>query len=811
MPVLVEMGWGGLVQAPATITWTDITQRVDMKQGVTITRGASDELSETQPGTATLTLDNQDGALTPGNPGSPFYPYVRRNAPIRISRAVIPTQTGAAPYPVGMLGDDFDGTVNTSRWPNRYGGAALIDGRLRIPLLPGGSAGFQSARLWKLPNSSLCARWSSAPGTNGSSASLVNFTLDGVTSGNRLGFSFNVVTGKLRCMNMVGFVDNTSVDLTYSPIDHLWLRVRESSGTFYWETSSDGFGWTVQRSLATPSWASTDSLLVSLTTSRTGGTGDYTEFDLLGAQVRPRFYGVVNEFPIEWEGLLSKVTVSATDLFKRLNRLPLLMSCLSEEIKSLAPLAYYPLTEPTGATSAGDLSGTTAGPLTIAQAGAGGSMDFGTATGPAAATDALPVLTPASATAGKYLTADMGPEYQDASTGNWNMMEAWFSTTTPGRVIFALVGSAGTMQIVWSLDGSGALQAETMQDGNSWLVTTIITGNLADGRLHHFAYDEKANRVYVDGVLKASGSVQLMYGLRNLTVGAYAGARLWSGTIGHIALAATPSTSLGPQMATHYQAGTTAFAGEKADARITRLAGYAGLTAVTILGTTHDPIAGQGEAGSGVVARMREVEATESGRLYATRSGYGLAYQSRDLRYNPDPASEAFTIAYADLETLGVQLADDDQKLCNQVEASRPGGATQKVRADSSVLAFGLYGQTLEILKTSDNSLVDAASWIVSRYANPDPELREVLIEAYTLPTYLNILDADISSFFSVTGLPAQASASSMRVTVEGYTETIREKSHVIQFRTSASARDSVWVLGDATHGVLDSTTRLAY
>ena len=82
MAVLVEMGWGGLVQAPWSITWTDITNRVDQGQGVTITRGASDELSETQPGTATMTLDNLDGALTPGNPNSPYYPYVRKNAPV---------------------------------------------------------------------------------------------------------------------------------------------------------------------------------------------------------------------------------------------------------------------------------------------------------------------------------------------------------------------------------------------------------------------------------------------------------------------------------------------------------------------------------------------------------------------------------------------------------------------------------------------------------------------------------------------------------------------------------------------------------
>jgi hypothetical protein len=52
MPLLVEMGFGGLVTAPETITWTDVSRSVDVvKQGVTITRGAADELSEIQPGT----------------------------------------------------------------------------------------------------------------------------------------------------------------------------------------------------------------------------------------------------------------------------------------------------------------------------------------------------------------------------------------------------------------------------------------------------------------------------------------------------------------------------------------------------------------------------------------------------------------------------------------------------------------------------------------------------------------------------------------------------------------------------------------
>ena len=810
MAVLVEMGWGGLVQAPWSITWTDITNRVDQGQGVTITRGASDELSETQPGTATMTLDNLDGALTPGNPNSPYYPYVRKNAPVRVSVAYYPAKTGAAPYPLSMLVDDFDnGVVDPAKWTT-VGGSAEVGGRLRQPMTST-VARHTSVREWSLAGSQLTVKLCTVPAAGGSSSASASWYVYSATSGTRLRWSYNPLTNQLRAAIEVGGADAGGVNLAYSAIDHAWLRVRETSGTVFMETSPDGWDWTVRRSAATPAWVNSDMVQVEFAATRTGGTPDYIEWDYLGAMVRPRFYGTVNEWPVEWEGLLSSVTISATDLFKRLNRLPALMSCLSEEIRVLAPAVYYPLTEPTESTSAGDLSGTTAGPLTIAQASVGGTLTFGTTPGPAAAADALPLLTPASSTAGKYLTADMGAAYQSATTSGWNMMECWFQTSTPGRVIFALLGVAGTMRMVWALGAGGALQVETSVDGDIWQTVTVTTGNLADGKLHHLVYDEVLNQVYVDGAAKtSSGFIQLMVTLRTLSVGAYANARLWSGTIGHIALHATPSVSLGPTMATHYQAGIDAYAGEDADTRITRLARYGGVNSVTIHGSTHDPIAGQGDAGSTVVARMREVETTESGRLYAERDYFGLAYQSRDLRYNPDASSEVFAIAYADLEP-GVQLADDDQKLVNAVEASRPGGATQSITAASSILAYGRYEKPLTLLKTSDNSVTDAAYWIVSRYADPAPEIREVPIEAYTMPQYLDILDADISSYFTVYDLPSQAPTLEARVTVEGYTETIREQSHLIQYRTSASATDSVWILDDPVYSQLNYTTRLAY
>ncbi|MEU9946932.1 hypothetical protein [Streptomyces sp. NPDC047939] len=821
MPILVEMGWGGRVTAPGDIVWTDISRRVDQVQGVTITRGASDELADTQPGTASLRLDNLDGALTPGNPNSDFFPHVRRNAPIRISQVVMPVRSGAAPYPVSMLGDTFDSAVDTARWPNRYGSAALVEGRLRIPLAVGGSAGFQSAREWKLPGASVCARLTTAPAAGGSSAALAHFILDSTTNGTRIGFQLNAVTQVLRCVSMVGFVDGASVDFPYSHIDDLWLRIRETSGTVYWETSGDGWDWTILRTLATPAWVTSQSLIMSLTTSRTGGAGDYLEWDLLGGVVRPRFYGMVNEWPVQWEGLLSSVTISATDMFKRLNRLPTLRSMASQEILLDGPQAFYPLTEAAGATSAGNIAATARPALTITSVGASGTLDLGAVAGPPATDEQVPLFTPTSSTVGKYLSVDTIASIPPSAGGGGGsnadtLYECWFQTSVSGRVMMSWLDGeplAFENSLAFSLEsGTGKLKLESRV--NNFLTSAVAaTPNLADGAWHHLVYSNvvAVQTAWVDGVSYALASSSAS-DVRLLHVGSYKGTGLWSGSVSHVAIYGdSGSGPFGYELADHYPAGATGYEGETADVRTTRLASYAGVNSVTVHGSLHDPVASQGPAGTAVMARLREVESTESARLFAERDYYGLAYQSRDLRYNPDPFDEVFTIPYADLETSGVQLADDDQKLCNQVEGSRPGGAVQVVADQDSIDEYGVYGQQLNLIKTTDSSVRDAASWLVARYADPAPELREVPVDAATMPEFLDILDADISSYFTVYDLPEQSSAPEIRCTVEGYTETISENRHVIQFRTSASSRDSVWVLDDPVYSVLDSTTRLAY
>lgn len=63
---------------------------------------------------------------------------------------------------------------------------------------------------------------------------------------------FGVSGNNLRVAKKVtGTVTNLAT-VAYSSTNHRWLRLRETAGTLFWETSADGLNWTTQHSEATP-------------------------------------------------------------------------------------------------------------------------------------------------------------------------------------------------------------------------------------------------------------------------------------------------------------------------------------------------------------------------------------------------------------------------------------------------------------------------------------------------------------------------------------------------------------------------------
>lgn len=102
-PVLVEIWVNG--------AWVDITSYVmvrDEQGRITITSGIRDEGSLTEQSRSTLPLNNRDSRFTRRNPTGPYYGYIGRNTPARIS------------VPDGMGGKSYRQQAEISKWPKGW-------------------------------------------------------------------------------------------------------------------------------------------------------------------------------------------------------------------------------------------------------------------------------------------------------------------------------------------------------------------------------------------------------------------------------------------------------------------------------------------------------------------------------------------------------------------------------------------------------------------------------------------------------------------------------------------------------------------
>ncbi|MFD7093401.1 carbohydrate binding domain-containing protein [Streptomyces xanthophaeus] len=749
------------------MTWTDISQWVDLADRIRITRGASDELAQTQPSTMSLTLDNDDGRFTSGLSTSPYYPYVRPNCLVQLGVVTV-----AKNYARSVT---FEAGV-TDGWAAKTGQApsAIVASTVRA------HQGTYSLRV----------DWATV-GTGG----VLEQTVYGLDIG--------------RTYTVSGWV--------WVPAGDPAVRWRIDDAAPGTASSTTGAWQQISKTWVATSTSHTVQLTTSVTSPVTGDQvwldevqveagASVTAFDSDGAQLHWRFYGLANNWDTGWSGLESQVTLTATDVFKALQKAPL-PPVLTEEVQAAGPVVYYPLTEPSTSGSAGDIAGRGAGSLVQAQVGTGGSVRFADMPGPPATGQNVVRFSPSSASDGIRLDAHMGDFVVEQTMLDWVTYEVWFQTTVADRQFLSLRSIDFAFQIDFCLNASGYLSINTTFTGGPLTPSVINATNLADGNWHHIVWAEDATVVYIDGgsPIPAPGPAY-MYGLRYMTVGGNTGA-LWDGAVAHATLYVGPVDLAA--LVGHYDAGALGYAGEDSDERILRLGGYAGITTVVGSGDFF-PVASQGAGGSSILEMMRAVETTEGGWLASRRDGHGLLFQGRSVRNAP---VAALSLAYAELETDAVRMPDDDQKIVNQYTGMRPGGATQRVVDSTSVAAHGPAPREDTILAMTDLDVVDALNWTVSRYGVPEQELRELPIQAYaqSLATYRILLDADISTAITVTGMPVQAPASTLTVFIEGYTEEIGQERHALQFHTSRAQISTVWILGDSTYGVLGSTTRLGY
>lgn len=109
--VKVEVAFNaGYTTPDADRVWTDVSEWVELHQGIADTFGRQDELSTADANRLTLTLDNSDGRFTAGRAASPYYPNVKLGRPIRLSLMTV----------TGYTSVRFVGFVN--QWPVEWDG-----------------------------------------------------------------------------------------------------------------------------------------------------------------------------------------------------------------------------------------------------------------------------------------------------------------------------------------------------------------------------------------------------------------------------------------------------------------------------------------------------------------------------------------------------------------------------------------------------------------------------------------------------------------------------------------------------------------
>jgi hypothetical protein len=180
---------------------------------------------------------------------------------------------------VAELQDNFnDNAIDVTKWPNNFGTVTETGGRARVNCATTTSA-YQSGFVYSLKDSAVSVQLLPAA-VNAGTTVLTQLAVLADNNGTDVTTQVILDSNQIIFKSRAAFADPSPVTLTYDPVAHAYVRIREAAGTTYWDTSPDGLTWTNQRASASPSWVG-GLTSVLLSSSRATGTTNFAEFDNL--------------------------------------------------------------------------------------------------------------------------------------------------------------------------------------------------------------------------------------------------------------------------------------------------------------------------------------------------------------------------------------------------------------------------------------------------------------------------------------------------------------------------------------------------
>ncbi len=747
--------------APA---WADVTSRLRIDKGISIDRGRQDGQSAVAPGSCNFTLENLDGALTPGSGSYGVAPQNRCRLtyrdPATLGDGNLLTSTDAT-FEDGTAGS-WTGTVAGFTAPS-----ALAVTGTRV-----------HSGSW-----SLQADWAAAV------SSAVGLPLYGLVAGRQYtvaAYVYQSSTGQVTASILGG---PTGTHSTFGA----WTRV-----TVTWNAMSASDVLV----LSVPSTTVGEQCWIDDVQLDEGSTlGAFTTVDMTGYL----FDGYVSAWPVEWpdlDGSYSTSTVQASDLLSRLSSRRQLRSVVTETLTLDGPSAHFPLDEGDGATSVADATGTGAA-LTIFQQGAGvGTIAFGQGTGPATDAASAAVFTPTSTTNGLYLSGGVRP-VSGAFT-----LEVCVATTLFKQGVAALTDARGLNGVWLSIDTTGHPIGQLVVNGVP-LVAASVAASVLGGATHTIAASVSRSAGVTtltvqmdDGTpITASTSAAPMLVVDSLAAGC-AGGIVYSGTMSHVAV--YPAALTSTQVTRHRVAESTGFAGESSSARLSRIASWVGVDPSLCVFDAGDTssVAHVDCTGMSPLDYMQRIATTtEGGILYADGRGR-LVFRERSVTFLPGTATSIPSY----LIGQGVVLTEDTQGLVNEAVVTAASGVKWTVEDEDSQDRFGVFSSSWTVDSTSDAEALSAGQWVVYT-STPQLRLTSLPLDGTEATYGPTIRGLDVLSRVELSSMPPTVTVP--QLSIQGVHDDIGPGQWDRTFNTTSVT--TALVLDDPTYGVLDSTFVIAY
>jgi hypothetical protein len=350
-----------------------------------------------------------------------------------------------------------------------------------------------------------------------------------------------------------------------------------------------------------------------------------------------------------------------------------------------------------------------------------------------------------------------------------------------------------------------------------------------DGQWHHLAIilpGSSTTQGWGDGVLGSTAAMGFTPSATIAIENVYAQATTYFGDhssqVAVANMAVYPTALSSTQLAAHYQRGI-GYLAEKSGARAARLLTAYWSSTLYTAATGYVPMAPDYSYDTrSMLDVLQEIAATEAGRVYANGAGR-VVFEDRVTRYASQTSIATLGIAAGQLHYENLEFDYDPTYVYSRANLSRPGNSSYPLKTNATSLTR--YGErilqaTLQV--NSDFELDQASVFYLNRYAAPGgapgtstgARVRKLTLNPASDPAlWTFVMGLELSqrvtvSFTTSTGLTMSSSYYVEKIDEAG---DPKEGTYIVDLQLSPVFVSQAWVLGDATYGVLGTTTVPVY